>query len=103
MLLFSTQTGTVKWFDYKKGYGFVTPDDGSEDIFVHQTVIHASGFRSLAVRIESKQKNKHVVVVVVAAAPPIYIDLVTGPVPGYMSCRPRLSLLSHAKLMLFSP
>src|SRR5919107_425095 len=39
--------GTVKWFDEGKGYGFVTPDDGSEDLFVHHTGIVGSGFKSL--------------------------------------------------------
>ena len=40
-------TGTVKWFNEAKGYGFITPEDGSKDLFVHFSAISADGFKTL--------------------------------------------------------
>jgi CspA family cold shock protein len=44
----STQTGTVKWFNESKGFGFITPAEGGDDLFAHFSEIQGSGFKTLA-------------------------------------------------------
>lgn len=54
--------GTVKWFNDQKGFGFITPEDGSKDLFVHHSSILADGFKSLQenqqVEFEVEQSDK---------------------------------------------
>jgi len=55
-------TGTVKWFNDAKGYGFIAPEDGGKDLFVHHTNIAGDGFKSLSenakVEFESREGSK---------------------------------------------
>lgn len=55
------QSGKVKWFNFRKGYGFIVPDDGGKDVFVHITAVHAAKLRRLEdnqpISYELKEEN----------------------------------------------
>mmetsp|Transcript_7968 Transcript_7968/g.9313 ORF Transcript_7968/g.9313 Transcript_7968/m.9313 type:complete len:181 (+) Transcript_7968:132-674(+) len=75
--------GAVKWFDVKKGFGFIAPSDGSPDIFVHHSVVHAQGFRSLADGEEVEFEKG------VDDSGRIFATSVTGPDGDYVKGAPR--------------
>lgn len=75
-------SGRVKFFNPTKGFGFITPTEGGEDIFVHQSVIHSPGFRSLA-------ENEEVEFEITEENGRRFATNVTGPNGGFVQGAPR--------------
>src|SRR5437763_17196266 len=78
-------TGTVKWFNDDKGFGFVTPDEGGKDLFVHHTGINGNGFRTLAegARVSYDAENGD------KGPKAVNVTLIQGATPAH--CPPRTS------------
>jgi len=76
------QIGAVKWFNAEKGFGFIAPANGNEDLFVHQSAIHAPGFRSL-------MEGEEVEFKVVDGGGKLKAEEVTGPNGDYVQGAPR--------------
>ncbi|XP_060868061.1 protein lin-28 homolog [Metopolophium dirhodum] len=85
--------GICKWFNSKKGFGFVTPDDGGKDVFVHQRVIKKDGFRSL-------RENEHVEFTCHESDKGLEATLVTGPRGQY--CKGSKKAFPQKKLRCYN-
>ena len=87
-------TGTVKWFNNDKGYGFITPEDGGKDLFVHHNGIAGEGFK----RLPEGAKVEFVNASAMRPPPPAPVDAV--PLPPQTSTRPLPARLLHTSQML---
>ena len=80
----SVMTGSCKWFNSEKGFGFIEPQDGGADLFVHQSAIHSRGFRSL-------MEGEEVEFKVVEERGKMKAVEVTGPKGDFVQGAPRTS------------
>src|SRR3569623_602071 len=98
-------TGTVKWFDETKGFGFIAPSDGSKDVFVHHKAIQGGGFKTLAegqqVSYDTENTAKGISAINVVAQYSGLIDPIRNPALGRGFFMP-LFLLGALRLFLSS-